>query len=680
MSMSHPRPLPSLILGLLLLLLAPLGHAAGLLTPLDGSIPPLEIRDHQVEVVVEDGYATTTVEQTFYNPHDQALEATYSFPLPSKAALAEFTLWIDGQPVVGEVVEKQRAREIYQQEKAAGRDAGLTEQDSYKTFDTHVAPVRPKAETRVRLVYLQPAHIDHGMGRYLYPLEEGGVDADKLAFWTHTSAVQRHFRFHLVLRSAFPVDGLRMPNQPGAQLTQNGPGEWELLLESGASQPKEGTAQASNSAVFDLSQDLLVYWRHQDGLPGSVELTAYKGAGDKTGTFMLVLTPADDLKPLNQGRDFAFVLDISGSMQGKYATLLDGVERALGKLGSGDRYRIILFNDRARELTSGYTAVSPENLRQTIADLRAITPDRGTNLYAGLKQGLDDLDADRTSAIVLVTDGVANVGETEQKRFIELLKRRDVRLFTFVMGNSANRPLLDGLTRHSNGFYQEVSNADDMVGQILTAVSKVNHQALRDIRVEIDGVEVRDLTPAPIPSLYRGEQLVLLGHYRKGGQAEVTLSGQAGGAKRVYTTRFDFPNQAEANPELTRLWAFARIEQLQQKMDDFGVDAEIEQAITDLALSHGLVTDYTSMLVLREEQFAAYGIKRDNRDRRAIEQQAAQQRAAAPVQNRRVDSAQPMFNGPRASLSGGSSGGGAFGVWLLGLLLPLALWRRRQAG
>ena len=185
-------------------------QAAGLLTPADGSLPPLEIRDHHVSVVIEDGYAVTTVEQVFHNPHSQDLEAIYSFPVPEHGAVSEFTLWIDGKPVSGEVLEKKEARRVYEEEKAAGREAGVTEKDSYKTFDISVSPVRAGQDTRIRLVYLQSAKVDSGIGRYLYPLEEGGVDEEKLAFWTANEKVTGSFSFDLTLKSGYPVDALRV--------------------------------------------------------------------------------------------------------------------------------------------------------------------------------------------------------------------------------------------------------------------------------------------------------------------------------------------------------------------------------------------------------------------------------------------------------------------------------------
>ena len=660
-------------------------NGAGLLTPADGSLPPLAIKDHHVEVVIEDGYAITTVDQVFHNPHTRDLEAHYSFPVPEKGAVAEFSLWIDNKEVTGEVVEKETAREIYEQEKAAGRDAGLTEKDAYRTFEVFVTPVRANADTRVRLVYMQPAHVDTGIGRYVYPLEEGGVDEVKLAFWTANETVTGSLSFELRIRSAYPVEAVRVPAQPGAQVSQTSDGEWQVLLvnNSGtgtgpATQPSddeespdagttEGAGQSGTSA-FRLDQDIVVYWRHKAGLPGSVDLVAYKPTPEGRGTFMMVVTPGEDLKPIHEGRDWVFVLDISGSMQGKYATLSEGVQRALKKLRPEDRFRIVLFNKGTRELTSGFVNAMPDQVRRYADAVSGVTPNGGTNMYGGLKRGLDSLDADRTTGLVLVTDGVANVGEVRQKRFLELVRRKDVRLFTLVMGNSANRPLLEAITRESGGFAISVSNSDDIVGQLLTATGKLTHEALHGVTVKIDGVKSRDLAPKEIGSLYRGQQLVLLGHYWGSGEASVTLDGRISGQDKQYRTRFAFPGVATENPEIERLWAFANIEGLNQQIADLGEKPDTRQAIIDLATEYGLVTDYTSMLVVSEEAFARHGIARDNRARVEIEHAAQTHRAQHAAPSRRVDSQQPMYNKPRPS-----HGSGSFDALTLLMLLPL-LW------
>ncbi len=654
---------------------SPATFAAGLMTPTMSNLPQLEIRQHHVNVVIEDGYAITTVEQSFANPHATDLEAIYSFPVPEKAAVGEFTYWIDGLPVTGEVLEKQQAREIYQQEKQAGREVALTEQDSYKTFDIAVYPVRAGQDVRISLTYIQPVHIDSSIGRFVYPLEDGGVDEQKMSFWTYNDAVEEAFSFNLSFRSSWPIDDFRLPQHPQANIQKLSDNEWNVaLVNEFATIEEDSTNTVLPSVVQRLDQDIVVYWRQQQGLPGSVEMVTYKENPGERGTFMLTVTPGDDLAPIAEGRDWVFVLDFSGSMEGKFQSLIEGVKKGLTRLNPNDRFRIILFNKHAREVTHGFEYAAPENIQHYIHQLENNHPNSGTDLFAGLNMGIQSLDADRSSALILVTDGVANLGHTEKKDFLELLERTDVRLFTFVLGNSSNRPLLESMAKVSNGFAINVSNGDDIAGKIIEATSKLTHEALHDVDVSFSGIKVSDLTPERIGSLYRGQQLIVFGHYWDGGMANVSLSGKASGETRNYTSSFEFPETSTLHPEIERLWAFAKIEDLQNRLDYFGGDADIEQAITDIAVENSLVTDYTSMIVLREERYQELGIDRLNRSRVEKEQLARQERLAQGARNNRVDTQKPMYAEQRASHG---NGGGAFDIWMLLLLLPLIFMHLR---
>lgn len=667
-------------------------NAAGLMIP-KGQSNGLAIRDHIVNVTLEDGYVITEIDQVFINSAGSDLEAIYSFPVPSHAAVAEFTYWIDGQPVVGEVLKKQEARDLYEQEKAAGRETALAEKDEYRTFDISVYPVKANSDVRVRLVYVQSASTDTGIGRYVYPLEEGGVDEERIAFWDVQDVVTGNFTFNLELKSSYPVDAIRLPEQPNAALTQLDPGHWTVGLHALGSTPaseefeeqiaaieagEEPAPATSSSGVANLDKDIVVYWRHAPDLPGTVDLVTHKPDASGRGTFMLTFTPGDDLPVIENGRDWVFVLDISGSMQGKFATLADGVQRALGKLNPNDRFRIYTFNNSAAELTTGFVTASQANVAHYTDQVGRLSSSGGTNLYAGLNAGLAGLDSDRTSGIALVTDGVANVGVTEKKEFLKMMQKHDVRLFTFIMGNSANRPLLEAMTEVSNGFAMETSNSDDIAGQLMLATAKIRHAALHDVQLDISGLKVADLTPEIIGSLYHGEQLQVLGHYWGDKEAKVRLTGKVAGQDVEYKTAFSFPAQSDQNPELERIWAYASIENLQAKMDYFGADQDTEDAITDLATEYGLVTDYTSMVVVRDEVFAAQGIKRSNRDRVATERAAQQARSAQPPKNRRADQSQPMYNKKRPSTGGGGSGGGAAGLPMILALAGLLLLRRKK--
>ena len=648
--------------------------AAGLLKPV-GSHDSLTINDHDVRVVLEDGYATTTVEQSFQNLTPQDLEAIYAFPVPAHAAVAEFTYWIDGKPVTAEVMKRAQARQLYENEKAANRETALAEQDGYKRFEMSVWPVRAQDDVRIRLTYIQPIKLDGGVGRYAYPLEEGGVDdPQERSFWTFTDEVTGRFSFDMTLRTAYPIDGLRIPDHPQAQINQETDGTWRVSVQDGHTDVEEpGNNQTSNIA---LDQDMVVYWRQPNNLPGSLDIIANKADAEGRGTFMAVFTPGDDLVPITTGRDWTFVVDRSGSMQGKFATVLNGMERALKSLPPQDRFRIILFNDTAMTAFSGYQQATPRAVEEMITKASSWGPQGGTNLYAGLEMGLRDLDADRPHGVVLITDGVANVGRTQRKDFIDLAAANDVRLFTVVMGNSANRPLLEHLADASGGHAISVSNSDDITGRLMTATTSLSHYAFTDLSLSIDGVKTADLTPQVPAALHRGQQLVVFGHYWKGGPATFTLTGRTADKAHEYKVPMTLPAQANLNPEIDRLWAFSNIEDMMRQRALLGADQDTEDAITSTAIEYGLLTPFTSMVVVREDVFANLGIDRTNQKRLEAEKTAQ----ATRLQKGPSVTSTQIAGTPRAHVSngGGANGSGAAGPLLIGLLAFLRRIVRRN--
>ena len=639
---------------------------AGLLTPVDGSQPPLRIKEHKVDVVVNNGFAVTEVDQTFLNPHDVDLEAIYSFPLPKNASLSELTLWIDGQEVVGEVVEKQRARDVYGKEKQSGRDTALAEKREYLAFDVMVSPVRARAETRVRIVYLQPLEIDNAVGRYVYPLEEGNIDEDERSFWSRLPQVHGTFSFQCLIRTAYPLDDVRVKGFDHlTKVTQSAPDTWIVNIEDTA-------GKAS------LDQDIVVYYRFDESLPARVDLLAHRKPGEE-GTFLVVVTPGADLQPIVEGVDWSIVLDVSGSMSGKIAQAAAAVSRALDEMRPDDRFRVVAFSDSARAVMGGWTPVTPGAVDEASRRLSALAIDGGTNVYAGLLEGLRDLEADRTSAVILVSDGGANVGPKDLASFLALLGKHDVRVFTFVMGQGANQPLLEGIAKASGGFAMNVSNQDDLYGRVLLAREKLAREALHGVRLTLEGVPVTQVAPEQLPSAYQGEQIAIFGRYLRPGVATLRLSGRISGAERSWETSVVLPEQEETYPELERLWALARIEDFQTRIDRGGNERESRAAIVSLGTAYSIVTDHTSMVVVRPEMFEQHGIDRTNRDRVENERQAREGRLQQYAVSPRADAGNPMFGQRSAPRTGGGAAGPVFVGLLAGLLGLREAIRRRSS-
>ncbi len=606
--------------------------AAGTLTPSGTGQKPADIVGHDVRVVIDNGFAMTEVTQRFRNPNPETVEAIYSFPVPKSASLSEVSVRIGERTINGEVVAKEEAKRIYGEEKEKGKNAALAEKDGYFDFRFAIANLKPQEVAEIRFVYYQPLEADTGVVRYVYPLEEGNTqDSAAAGFWSGNSRVENKATLRMTVKSAWPLAAVRTPDRrPVSEKAalETGTGEFEYELGS------------------ELGKDFVFYYQLAE-LPGRLEIVPFRREG-KTGTFMLVLTPGIDLRRLENGADYVFVLDVSGSMDGnKIRTLCDGVARCLGTMNPNDRFRIVTFNQTARELTGGWVAATPENARDWCTRVGKLQATGSTNLDDGIRAALRNIDDDRVTSLVLVTDGVTNTGEVRPEAFAKLMREKDIRVFGFLIGNSANWPLMRTICNASGGFYAGVSNSDDIIGQLALAKGKIVCEAMHDVSISVKGNGTVELNQPERKKLYRGQQFVTFGRYTAAGDAEFVMKTKISGREETYRCRVRLPETDAANPELERLWALDRIERIEDRKNSGELpETEAQAAIRQLGIDFQLVTDETSMLVLSDDAFREYGIERRNAERSNAEHVAQSARAQAPAVNYRADVPAPTANAP----------------------------------
>jgi len=647
----------------------------------------LRIKSHDVKVVINNGFATTQVDQVLVNGASQDVEAAWAFPLPKEAALSELSVESGGTRYVGEVVEKERAREIYAAEQRAGEGAALAEQHEYFHYQVKITRVPAGGEVSARIVYYQALEIESGVGRYLYPMEEGNTDDLQRAFWTMDRATLDNLSLDVTLKTAFPVDKLHSPSHPGMTFRNEGEDTWHAHLE----QPGAG-----------LDRDFVLLYRLAPDVPARIELLTHRTKGAGEGTFMAVVTPGSDLAPIEGGTDWAFVLDVSGSMEGEKIRLLQrGVAKALAGLRPTDRFQLFTFNGSARRLTSDWQPVAPASLTAAQGLIDAMQAGGSTDVHAGLSAAYGVLDADRPTGIILVSDGVANVGPHHYRELIALAQKHDVRIFTFAVGNSANVRLMADMATMSGGTNASVSARDEIGAHLLLARDRMTHTALHGVEFELAGASV--VHPKTLPNLYLGQQLVVFGRYDRTGRSTLSVRARISGKPVAWSVDVDLPAESDANPELERLYALQAIEDLQRESWlQTGDGGEASSAIVDMALRYSLVTDYTSMIVVADARKAQYGIGDANARRREAERIAADRRARAgnqvqqhtggvPLAGDRAAHApsrwsrQPQPQGGAASGGGGGGGGGSGGgalgplhVLLVAGLAAVAARRRKK--
>ena len=661
-------------------------QAAGLLRPVNASDAAPQITLHAVKVVINNGFARTEVRQLFHNPNSKAIAAVYEFPVPPGAALSEMTIESGDRVLHGEVVERDRAQQVYDAQAAQGAQVGLASQNGYQNFQFSVANIPAAGDALLSFVYYEPVSIDSNVGRFLYPLENGGTDES--GFWgtSNEAANVGKFSFDLELKSAAPVVDVRIPQVPGAVIQDLGGGHFAAHFET---------------APSALTTDVVVYYKLKPDLPGSVQLVPYRAQGSKPGTFMLLVTPGLDLPAIEHGSDYVYVLDFSGSMESKLSTLKQAVIDALAQLGAQDRFRLVGFSDTAFEITQGLLTATDENITAASNALKSYGVQGGTNLYEGLSAGTAGHDPERVTSVFLVTDGVANEGIVLAPAFVAMQRECDLRIYGFLMGNSANWPLMQVITGSSGGFYAPISNRDDLIGQVQLAKNKLTHESLHDARLELGGVQVSDTTDFDIGKVYRGQQLVVFGRYATGGVADVQLHSRLSNREQTYAARMTFPDVAEGSPELERLWALDSIHALQkQALLGLLPAAEASARVRKLGVDYQLVTAETSMLVLDDQGFTDQGIARNNQARSDAEH-AAQTNGSpsnggstvpvnsGPSSGSSSPSApNPGSSSPSTSSNSSSSDSSRYGgaldpstlLLLLGSLLALGVRRGRAAG
>ena len=632
----------------------------------------LSIVSHDVQVVITNGFATTTVEQVLRNPKSQPVEAAWAFPLPKKAALSELSLEADGVSYMGEVVEKARAKKIYAAERAAGNQAALAEQRSFLHYQVHIARVPAGGDARARVVYVQALEIESGVGRYLYPMSEGGTDDMDQSFWSMERKASGRLSFDVALKTAFPVDRLTSTSHPAMQFTQAEEGMWQGRMEI---------------PTASLDRDFALLYRLHPDAPARIELLTQRAEGASEGTFMAVVTPGSDLAPIEHGTDWAFVLDVSGSMSGEKIRLLkQGVKQAIGALGAKDRFHLVTFNNTARALTPSWVQADAQGVAEGTRLMDGLRAGGGTDVFAGLSTAYGVMASDRPTGIILVSDGVANVGPHHYRDLVGLSKKHDVRIFAFAIGNSANERLLGDMANLTGGTSTSVSAVDQMGAHLLLARERMTHNAIHGIQFTMPGASV--VHPKTMPTLHMGQQLVVVGRYDKAGDTTLRVAAKISGHDAAWEVPVHLPASDARNPELERLYALAAIADLEReswlRTGDVG---EERAAIVDMALRYSLVTDYTSMVVVEDGRKAEYGIGTANAERRARERRAAASRKTTPHAMRTMTGGQPLA-GPRAahapsrqaarSGGGGGGGSGAVGpIWLL-LAAGLAAGSRRK--
>lgn len=544
-----------------------------------------KIKELGVQARVTDQVARVQVSQSFVNTGSAQMEVQFLFPLPQDGAIDKLTLLVDGKEFPGKLMAAKEARSVYESIVRSNRDPALLEWMGMGMFQTSVFPVPPGAERKVTLHYNQLLKKDRGLTDFLFPLSTA----------KYTSHAVEKIDIQMTIESEIDIKNVYSPTHTVDIKRPDGRHAVVSYVR---------TNEVPNSdfrLMFDVDK----------GQVGA-RVISYKPSHSDDGFFLLLASPqvkAPDAE--RPKKTVVFVVDRSGSMSGKkFEQARAALKFVLNNLREGDLFNIVAYDTNVESFRPELEKYNDDTRKAAIGYVEGLYAGGGTNIHGSLTTALNQLkDNSRPNYILFLTDGLPTVGVTNEGQICHAAKDSNkvrARVLSFGVGYDVNSRLLDRISRDGFGLSEYVRPDEDIEAHVSTVYANISSPVLSDVAVTFDldglkpeeGPAVNRVYPKGNFDLFEGQQLVVVGRYKKPGAAKVVIKGRVGGQEQ----KFDFPaNLTEKSGDesyafVEKLWALRRIGEIIDQIDLAGKNDELVKELVELSTRHGILTPYTSFL------------------------------------------------------------------------------------
>jgi len=565
----------------------------------DTKLENFPLKSTDVNVNISGPIASVNIEQTYINDGNSTIHAEYVFPMSTKAAVYGMTVYYGDKKLVAKINERDKARKIFEKARDEGKRASLLEQDRPNVFRMQVANILPGEKVKVVLDYtefINPRDKKYG---FVYPTVVGprfvdpSIKRKKTDGFLNTPYVAQglkypgKFSMYVNLISAVPIQKIVSKSH---QITINKNTE------------NFSTIYLSNEKkIFEGDRDFILEYQ----LSGEkIESGTITFKGEDENFFLSVIEPPRRLDRENiPGREYMFVVDVSGSMNGFPLDVSKKLLRNLiSNLRPTDMFNILLFASSSIVLSEESVEANPENLEKAIDLLDNQRGGGGTMLLPALKTAFNmpNCGRDISRSFVIVTDGYVHVEEEAFNLIGNNLNNANV--FSFGIGSSVNRNLIEGLAQVGRGesfIITDKKFADETAEKFR---KYIEYPVLTGIDIAFEGIDAYDIIPKSIPDLFAEKPLYVFGKYRGKANGKLVVNG--------FTGTEDFSQSVSISDKDNRhksalkyLWAREKIKGL-VALNYVSKTKERIDEITKLGLKYNLMTEYTSFVAVDEEVVA----------------------------------------------------------------------------
>ncbi len=559
----------------------------------DPSVDRFFLKETKVTTNINGSIAETFVVQTYANEGTNPINASYVFPASANVSIHGMKIQIGNQIVTAQIKEKEAAKQEFEEAKSEGKSASLLEQQRPNVFTMDVANVLPGDTVNIELHYSELIIPTEGTYQFVFPTVVGPryaspstdatADSNQFVATPYLQEGEKagdKYDITVNLSAGVPITGLTTKSHKidiawtdvsAAQITLSDPGD------------------------FAGDRDFILDYKLTGG---EIHSGLMLDTGAEENFFMLMVQPPERYEPEEiPPREYIFVLDVSGSMSGyPLDTAKELIRNLVSNLKQTDRFNLILFAGASEQMAPASIPATARNIKSAIDLIDRQEGGGGTELAPALGNAISlPTDEQFSRSIITITDGYIS-GE---KEIFELINKNlgTTNFFSFGIGTSVNRYLIDGVAKAGLGESFIVTDAEDAASTAERFRTYVQAPILTDIHVTYDGFEVYDMEPFHIPTLFAQRPIVLFGKWRGEPTGTIQISGKTASGNYVQDISVSDVTPLETNGAIRYLWARTMIDSL----TDYGLsdgEEDVKKKITDIGLKYSMMTPYTSFIAV----------------------------------------------------------------------------------
>lgn len=512
-----------------------------------------------LSIDIDGQHAAVRLQQSFDNRTGMSVEGRYTLWAGPGARATGFAYWNGEQKIVGEVFERETARQVYRRVVNRRRDPGLLEEKRDGEFSFMVAPIAPEEKKRVEVAYSRWLSQRSGTIEVVAPVN---LPQAEIAV-----TIKDHRTLKGFVSTTHEIEVKQL-------------GSGKILV--------RGTRALAEAKNFTLRYQVVE-------APWTVNAYVHRNKGEDAYIAVTLASPAEAQKAA-QPKDVTLVIDRSGSMAGE--KLKQARAACLGilkRLGDRDRVNVMLFDDDVESLFRLPKPVTAQTRGEAIEYVELMESGGGTSIAKALTAALEDqIDGPQPRVVLFFTDGrspsAAAIAAAEKDK-------RDVRVFTIGIGREVDKALLSRLAAMKRGRFAYIPESANMEHEVAALFSQIEVPVLIDVSLETQNGRVSNSYPRVVPDLFNNDELLITGRLRGKDKVELSLAGFQDGKRVIHRTQITMVDEV-LRPWVGRLWAKSRIDYLLDEIALNGANQELSDEVTELALAYNFVTPYTAFLAI----------------------------------------------------------------------------------